>query len=941
MVKQKKTKRTNNLQKLKVDMTSLNTTDIDEIERRKMRAELETFHLEDLESQYSHFGTFCVHTNQNKKYTIEIRSLHNNLNSCNCIDFRGNGLGTCKHIEYVLKTLKKKGIRAFSKATITGSERIEIYLNSLNDNAISILWPKTVTLNTKNIIDPFFSIDGTLLGNIEPTYDNLCRTIRENHISSQQVRISQHIDYFIQYQKINSAKETLKSLFMQDVNLGKRNLNVVKTELLPYQKEGMLHLAFTERAILADEMGLGKTVQAIAACELLKQTKHIQRVLVVTTASLKSEWEEQITKFTNSPSMIIYGTRASRLRQYKQQTFFYLMNYEQVVSDYEEIQKILAPDVVILDEAQRIKNWQTKTASKIKEISSRYAFVLTGTPIENRIDDIYSLVQFLDPHVFGPLFRFYRNFYTFDENGKPIGYKNLNQMYHKLRPIMLCRRKIDVENELPQRTINNFFVAMAPEQRKRYDENDYQVAIILARARNRTLRKEELEKLQRLLACMRMICDTPFILDTECRIAPKIDELKIILDEILTDNTAKIIIFSEWARMLQLVQEMLEAQSIGIALHTGSVNQKKRREEINRFKNDPQCKIFLSTDAGSVGLNLQVANVVINLDLPWNPAKLEQRIARAWRKNQMRQVQVINLVCEDSIEHRMIYLLEQKQKIATAVLTDDINLDEMKSPSGRAAFMERVESLMTTTLPKNVKTLEAVNLPQEIEKTKHSIVQQINTNLELLNTYQLHPEDKPVIFAVVNEDSTSNLTNLKEQVQPSEFDNISLEMIDKKTFELIQRLAKAGILTLNSPVAELYDKNSKITKVNLQKEQINKANHFIDNAIRKHKVANVLIQSDFDIEAIPPLREAFTNSFKALCHLVGKGNTDIEQTTAEFIDNLIQNHDASDKIASLFNEIIINKNEKLINVKNIYSNHDVVINSITNIREKFLNQLNT
>jgi len=170
-------------------------------------------------------------------------------------------------------------------------------------------------------------------------------------------------------------------------------------------------------------------------------------------------------------------------------------------------------------------------------------------------------------------------------------------------------------------------------------------------------------------------------------------ELEKILQELLEDGDHKIIIFSEWQRMLELVRELATRKSLGYAWHTGQVSQQKRRDEIRRFKNDPECRLFLSTDSGSVGLNLQVADVVINLDMPWNPAKLEQRIARAWRKHQKRPVQVINLVSEHSIEHRMLSLLEQKRSLAEGVV-DGKGKSEMSLPSGRAAFLERLDALM-------------------------------------------------------------------------------------------------------------------------------------------------------------------------------------------------------------------------------------------------------
>jgi SNF2 family DNA or RNA helicase len=269
-------------------------------------------------------------------------------------------------------------------------------------------------------------------------------------------------------------------------------------------------------------MGLGKTVQAVAACELLRRSIGIRRVLVISPASLKGEWEEQIARFTDRPSHIIRGSRARRLRQYNQPAFFFLANYEQIRSGVAEINANLAPDVIILDEAQRIKNWQTGTAISIKRLKSPHAFVLTGTPLENRIDEIYSITQFLDPQLFGPLFRFNRDFYQLDEKGRAIGYKNLDRLRERLRPIMLRRRREEVEGQLPGRTVKTYFVAMHKEQTVRYKEYEAMVARLTAVARRRPLTKEEMERLQRYLACMRMLCDTPYILDRNCRIYPNI-----------------------------------------------------------------------------------------------------------------------------------------------------------------------------------------------------------------------------------------------------------------------------------------------------------------------------------------------------------------------------------------------------------------------------------
>src|SRR5205085_248386 len=235
------------------------------------------------------------------------------------------------------------------------------------------------------------------------------------------------------------------------------------------------------------------------------------------------------------------------------------------------------------------------------------AFVLTGTPLENRIDELYSIVQYLDPEILGPLFRFNREFYQLDARGRPVDYQNLAELRRRLQPVMLRRRKSDVEGELPGRTLKTYFVPMAKEQRLRYEDYRRPALQLIARAQRRPLTKEEHDRLQQLLACMRMVCDTPAILDPKCRISPKLEELEKILADLFEEPEREVIVFSEWERMLELVRELAGEMGIEAAWHTGSVPQQRRRAEINRFKRDPACRLFLSTDSGSVGLNLQVA----------------------------------------------------------------------------------------------------------------------------------------------------------------------------------------------------------------------------------------------------------------------------------------------------------------------------------------------
>ena len=671
------------------------TSDAEELELRRWRGRTEVLGIEALEREEL-FGTFRVRSETGSAYEVEIRNLDQLTNSCGCIDHRVNGLGTCKHIEGTLDALRRRRARAPRNAATVGSPRVEVFLDRRDAPRAAIAWTAAgVGLRAaREWLSPFLTSDGRLDG--DP--DNIAALVAAWPKASAKVRgslrVSRHFGPWLERQRRLRSREEARAAFLAEVEKGKASFDVVRSPLLPYQREGMLHLAFGERALLADEMGLGKTIQAIAACELLAERKRITRVLVVCPASLKAEWEEQIARFSGRATRCVFGPRQDRQAAYREPPFFTIVNYEQVLADADDLNALLTPDVVVLDEAQRIKNWHTKTAKRVKELRSPYAFVLTGTPIENRIDELYSIVQYLDPELIGPLFRFNRDFYQLDARGRPVDYQNLADLRRRIAPVMLRRRKADVENELPGRTLKNYFVGMADEQKRRYEEFRTMAARLIAVAQRRPLRAEEFERLQRYLACMRMICDTPAILDPTCRISPKLEELERVLGDLLEEPDRKVIVFSEWERMLEMVRELAREMGVETAWHTGSVPQQRRRAEIARFKEDPACRLFLSTDSGSVGLNLQVASAVVNVDLPWNPAKLEQRIARAWRKHQTRSVSVVNLVCEQSIEAGILGLLGTKQALADGVLDGLGDLDKLAMPSGRGALIERMKAAM-------------------------------------------------------------------------------------------------------------------------------------------------------------------------------------------------------------------------------------------------------
>jgi len=885
MQKRKKHPAADRVLKDKPSFRGWKTTDEEEIERRRLRASIEPISVEPLKPGQSFFGTFTVRSRESAKaYLVEIRSLIELENSCQCIDYQTNGLATCKHIEAVLFHLRKGRIRLFKQAARDGSPYVEVYLSRRGLPEIRVAWPDKTSERTRSVVAPFFSSSNTLLANPIQAIPALKRTLAgELKKAQQEIRIAQDVEEWVANLRRDEEHLQAKEQFLQDIKDGKRTMDFLRHPLYPYQQEGVLHLAFNERSLLADDMGLGKTVQAIGACELLRQIRSVERVLVVCPVSLKTEWEEQIAKFTKLSTRTIWGPRSARLKMYRESSFFYLCNYEQIRSDIRDINRILAPDIVILDEAQRIKNWQTKTAKSVKQLSSPYAFVLTGTPLENRIDELYSIVEFLNPQLFGPLFRFNREFYELDDKGRPAGYKNLEEMHRRIRPIMLRRRKDEVEEQLPGRTVNNYFVSMESEQRARYDEYRERVARLMTITKRRPLTKEELQKLQKWLACMRMLCDTPYILDRDCRICPKLPELASILEDVAASNGHKVLVFSEWERMLHLVRDLAQEMGLGFAWHTGSVPQQKRREQIRMFKDNPDCSLFLSTDSGSLGLNLQEASVVVNIDLPWNPAKLEQRIARAWRKYQTRSVGIINLISEQSIEHRMLGMLAQKQQLADGILDGRGDLKAIKMPSGHAAFLERLESLMNMKAEAVVSRPLSEPSPEITENPYEAFRDGMAARMagRLLSLESCQNEGRNTILVVIDGpvDQSKHLADrlLRESFSGSK-DLPFLEMMDRSTYETIQRLTDAGFLKMDKNfVHKLHSSPAFADRVLIERDRLQKeAQKIFSQAERKMQMSSVLAEGGFPLEALTPLSQAVELTLKASAYLAGEDDVEGE-----------------------------------------------------------------
>ncbi|KHE91872.1 MAG: hypothetical protein SCABRO_02385, partial [Candidatus Scalindua brodae] len=278
-------------------------------------------------------------------------------------------------------------------------------------------------------------------------------------------------------------------------------------------------------------------------------------------------------------------------------------------------------------------------------------------------------MELIDRHHLGPLYRFVQMHRIVDKGGKVVGYKDLKSIRNSLERVLIRRKKDEVLEQLPERIDKNFFVPMTKEQNIIHDENyDIVVRLVAKWRRYKFLCEVDQRRLLIALNFMRMAADNTYLVDKKTIHGPKIDELEVIVKELIIEGKEKAVIFSQWLKMTELVEHILTRNGIKFVHLNGSVPSKKRKDLISKFKEDPECMVFLSTDAGGVGLNLQSGSVVINMDIPWNPAILEQRIGRVHRLGQKRAVRVINFVSSESIESRILELLKFKKSLFAGVL---------------------------------------------------------------------------------------------------------------------------------------------------------------------------------------------------------------------------------------------------------------------------------
>lgn len=496
--------------------------------------------------------------------------------------------------------------------------------------------------------------------------------------------------------------------------------------LKPYQQEAVNRMVERGRILVAYDLGLGKTVITLAAVENLK-AHDPSPTLVIVLASLKFQWAKEVQKFTDSTALVIDGPKKKRTEQWAQaQDFDYVItNYETVVNDFDLLASF---DAVVLDEATAIKSFRSKRSRRVKEVCKRadIRFALTGTPIENgKPEEIYSIMQAIDPTILGRFDIFDRTFIVRNQWGAPERYRNLNVLHDRLSGSLIRKTQSDpdVAPYLPE-TIHRDpeIVSMDPKVRDLYVDiadglavqlreaietfgSNFSLAAHYGLADQNGPPSELMGTLMSSITLLRQLCSHPrLVLDSadafqrsyrealagdgvmrgggsqrayelvsdqqvrdllERARVPKLDALASAVDDHLSsDPDAKIVIFTGFVGTSREIEKR-----VGGLCYTGQMNARQKEEVKTQFQTDPDTRVLISTDAGGYGVDLPQANLLINYDLPWSAGKAVQRNGRIRRaSSRWPSVVIQDLLCSNSIEIRQYDLLTQKNALSSAVV---------------------------------------------------------------------------------------------------------------------------------------------------------------------------------------------------------------------------------------------------------------------------------
>lgn len=471
--------------------------------------------------------------------------------------------------------------------------------------------------------------------------------------------------------EINNKKQRLQNIEnVKTVGVSDK----INASLRPYQLSGFQWMQTLDElgwgGCLADDMGLGKTLQAITFLQFLKEKYAGCTNLVICPTSLIYNWESELKKFASSLTYHIYYGSA---REFSNEHF---EDYDIIITSYgivrNDLEQLLKFDwhYVILDESQTIKNPDTQTNKAVQLLKSKNRFILSGTPVQNNTYDLYAQFNFINPGLLGNR-EFYKEFANgIDKHNDP---EKATQLRKLVYPFMLRRTKEQVATDLPDKTEMVLWCEMSKEQRAVYDDyKNYYRTTLLKKIEEVGMAKAGMYILEGLLR-LRQICDSPQLVKNEevtTNKSVKIDELVREVQE----NTGqhKLLVFSQFTGMLELIKERMEQAGILYSYLDGSTTADNRKKAVDNFQTDPSIKVFLiSLKAGGLGLNLTAADYVYLVDPWWNPAVEQQAIDRTHRIGQKNKIFAYKMICKNTIEEKIMELQQRKKQIANELVTED------------------------------------------------------------------------------------------------------------------------------------------------------------------------------------------------------------------------------------------------------------------------------
>lgn len=482
--------------------------------------------------------------------------------------------------------------------------------------------------------------------------------------------------------------------------------------LYPFQEEAVERMVDRGQMLLAMVMGAGKTPTTIAAIERLMDSDEISKTLVVVPASLKYQWLREINKFTNSRAVVIDGSPKARESLWRTALTcsYVIANPETLINDGDILSKVLF-DAIVVDEATMLKSRSAKRSKFIKKIANRYhyRFALTGQPIENRPEELFSIMEFVDKDVLGRFDVFDRTFIVRDHFGKPTRYRNLKELNKTLTEHMIRKTREDIQDQLPKVITQVIPVSFDSAGASLYEfiskdlVNEIQKAITqhgqsfdLWSHYNGGQGNDAQGQIMARLTVLRMLCDNPqLVIDSAISFenpetaegsayasqlnkagwlskinkTPKLDTVVEYIKEVLNeDPNNKVVLFSFFKKNLRLIQQATSSFTSSV-LFMGGMSAEDRDKAKQRFAEDSNVRLFLSSDAGGYGVDLPNANYLISYDLPWSAGKLDQREARIIRlSSTFPHVTLTSFVMRGSIEERQYEMLQQKRGINEAFI---------------------------------------------------------------------------------------------------------------------------------------------------------------------------------------------------------------------------------------------------------------------------------